>query len=194
MYGWKMQRWLMVTAACTQIWAWSPATAADAALEPFFGSWACTRVSVAGAPATLDVRADDLDVAIQRDGDGFRVRWTDFERTADRSYARRVVDARFTPTARTGVYAYDEDEPSLLGRLFAAPATGNPLEGDTLLWARVDGPTLTVYSLALTEEGGFDLDKYARSVTEDTMQLVHTRRSEDPPQLVVRGQLEPSGD
>jgi hypothetical protein len=47
---------------------------------------------------------------------------------------------------------------SLLSSLFADPAVGNPLEGDTLLWARLQDDALHVYSLAIDPGGGFALE------------------------------------
>ena len=82
---------------------------------------------------------------------------------------------------------------SLLSRLFADPATGNPLEGETLLWARLGGPTLIVYSLAIGSDGGFDLDRYARTLTDDGMTVRYTRRIENDLLLTVEGRLEAAG-
>lgn len=189
-----MRRWSIPIAVGMLVGSWATDGAAQVPLEHFYGSWQGTALSSEEAPDGLEVRPEDLNVTIRADGNGFRVRWTALERTGDDAYARRAADARFAPTERAGVYAYDEGSPSLLGRLFASPATGNPLEGETLLWARLEGPTLTIYSLGLTDDGGFDLDTYARTLTDDAMEIVHTRRSEDPPLLVVRGELEPSGD
>ena len=82
---------------------------------------------------------------------------------------------------------------SLFSSLFADPATGNPLEGETLLWARLAGSTLTVYSLAIDAQGGFDLDRYARTLTDEGMAVRYTRRIENDVILTVEGRLEPAG-
>lgn len=172
-----------------------PALADDAGLARFFGQWQGVEIEVSD-PA-LDLEPDHLDVTITGAEDGFRVRWTALERGLEES-ARipRRLDARFRETGRAGVYAFATEPGSLLSRLFAAPATGNPLEGETLLWARIEDDTLIVYSLALTLDGGFDLDRYARTPSgEDgaAMHLVHERRSEHRV-VVIEGRLRREGD
>ena len=106
---------------------------------------------------------------------------------------REKAEASFTPTDRPGVYAFDAGDESLFSSLFADPATGNPLEGETLLWARLAGPTLTVYSLAIDAQGGFDLDRYARTLTDEGMAVRYTRRIENDVILTLEGRLEPAG-
>lgn len=188
-----MQRWLCLVAVCAQMLCVPSLRAADASLERFYGNWQGADLEVHAAAAKLEPTAGDLDVAIQPDGDGFRVRWTTFQRGPRGRPERQALEARFGPTDRAGVFAFDQEQRSLLGRLFAAPATGNPLRGETLLWARLQDAALNLYSLGLTEEGGFDLNRHVWTLTDDGMSVTHTRRTEQGEVTRIEGRLQPAG-
>lgn len=168
------------------------ARADESALKPFLGSWQGAEVGSSGGEA-LDLKPKDLDLRIAADNGGFRIVGTGFARGKDGRLSRETLEATFSPTERPGVYAFSAGEKSLLGRLFADPATGNPLKGETLLWARLDGRTLTVYSLAIDRRGGFDLDRYARTLTDDGMTVLYTRRIENDRIFTIEGRLRAAG-
>ncbi len=171
------------------------AVADEAAISRFFGQWHGVEVGTGGPDHGLSLLPKDLDVDIQGDGNGFLLSWTGLRRDEQSGgeFVRDAVDAKFVPTERPGVFAFEPGGSSLLSRLFADPATGNPLKGETLLWARLDGPTLTVYSLAINSHGGFDLDRYARTLSEDGIHVHYTHRMENDQVLTVEGQLKPAG-
>jgi hypothetical protein len=171
-----------------------PAAAGDVSLESFHGQWRATEAAVEGDALDLEVRPGDLNTTLTVERGGFRLRWTALERDqATGTFARREAEATFKATNRPGVFAYDEQQTSLLGRLFASPATGNPLEGETLLWARLDGPTLIVFSLGLTNRGGFDLHRAAHTLEDGVISLDHVVETEDRGRTTIRGRLQPAG-
>jgi hypothetical protein len=183
--------WRHIVLATGLALASTTVAAEDARIDAFKGDWHGTEVSASDQTVTL--APVDLDIRLQVQGSGFHMAWTGFERQADGRLARQAVDASFTPTNRPGVFAFDPGKPSLLSRLFADPATANPLKGETLLWARLEGPTLTVYSLAIDDHGGFDLDRYARTLTDHGMTVRYTHRVENDRILTVEGRLERAG-
>lgn len=171
----------------------APAAADDATIEDFTGSWQGAELEVSGDAGDLTLEPADLDVQIERDGAGFRMRWTSLARQDGGALARQDIDARFTPTDRPGVYAFTPGRSSLLSRLFADPETGNPLEGDALLWARLAGTTLTVYSLAIDYHGGLELDRYARTLSEDGLDVRYSHRMENDRILTIEGRAAAGG-
>jgi hypothetical protein len=172
----------------------APAAAADVALKDFHGQWRAADAAVEGEGLGIDIRPEDLNLTITVEDGGFRLRWTALERNRDTgAFARRDTEVRFKPTERPGVFAYDEQQGSLFGRLFASPATGNPLEGETLLWARLTGATLIVYSLGLTNRGGFDLHRTAQTLEDGSMSLEHIIDIEDGVRTTIRGRLQSAG-
>lgn len=172
----------------------SPGVAAqDAALEDFAGSWRGAEVQVGGDASGLMLEADDLDVQIDSEGSGFRISWTGLAREDGGALAPQASEAGFVPTERPGVYAFEPSGSSLLSRLFADPATGNPLAGETLLWARLAGDTLTVYSLAVDDRGGFELGRYARTLRDGGLDVQYTLRLENDRVVTVEGRAELGG-
>jgi hypothetical protein len=104
------------------------------------------------------------------------------------------MDATFAPTDVPGVFAFAPSSGSLLSSLFADPAVGNPLEGDTLLWARLQDDTLHVYSLAIDPSGGYALEHSTGQLTGDGMVTRYELRSENDRIVAVKGRLERAGD
>lgn len=170
-----------------------PAAANDATIEDFAGSWHGAEVEVSGDAGGLTLEPADLNMEIERDGAGFRMRWTSLGREDGDTLERQEIDARFTPTHRAGVYAFAPGGSSLLSRLFADPETGNPLEGDALLWARLAGTTLTVYSLAVDYHGGLELDRYACTLRADGLDVRYSHRMENDRVLTIEGRMAAGG-
>jgi hypothetical protein len=167
------------------------AAADDRSIRDFEGEW--HGVEVRTNDQNLKATPQDLDFRLSPEGDGFHMEWITFERTADGGLERQKADASFAPTDRPGVFAFRPGKTSLFSRLFGDPATANPLEGKTLLWARLDGATLTVYSLAIDDHGGFDLNRCARTLADRQMTVQYTRRSANDVILTLEGRLEKAG-
>lgn len=157
-------------------WSSLAALAADrSSIEAFVGSWRGQK-----APSATDALPPDmLSLDVQEGADGFRISWLDLGSRNRGNVGVDKLDASFSATNRAGVFEYAPTSSSLLTRMFASPKTGNPLKGETLLWARVDGPTLTVYSMKIDLNGGFDLDHYSWTRIEDKLQLSFKKRTED---------------
>jgi hypothetical protein len=68
------------------------------------------------------------------------------------------VEASFVPAQNPGVF-----RPASGGimSVFGGDGVGDPLNGKPLLWARSQGPRLVVYMLAVGDNGGYALDRYA---------------------------------
>jgi len=184
-------RWRHVAVAGLAL-ASATASADDPSLADFDGAWQGTELQISGDVRGLVLEPGDLDVQIETGPGGFRISWTGLARQAGGDLARHEFDASFDLTDRPGVYAFEPGQTSFFG-LFADPATGNPLEGETLLWARLAGSTLTVYSLAITLDGGFDLDRYARTLGDGGMDVHYTHRMENNRVVTIDGRLAPKG-
>ncbi len=186
-------KWRLILVATSLALASASAAANDTRIDDFYGNWQGVELQVTGADGVMAPTAKDLNVELRRADAGFEMSWIAFEREAGGVLKRHKFEASFTPTDRPGVFAFNPGKPSLLSRLFADPATGNPLKGETLLWARLEGGTLTVYSLAIDHHGGFDLDRYARTLTDGGMTVRYTHRIENDLMLTIEGRLEKAG-
>jgi hypothetical protein len=185
--------WRQALAAMVLLTA--PLTArADAQLENFLGEWRGVEVSVEGTEPAPKLAPADLDMAITEEHGGFRVRALGLGRESDGTLVPRQIEATFSPTETPGVFAFDPGEGGLLSRLFADPSVGNPLEGDTLLWARVAGDTLHLYSLAIDPKGGYALGQSIGQLTEDGMLTIYELRLENDRIVTVEGLLQRAGN
>lgn len=169
----------------------TPVAADGASIRDFAGDW--HGVEVHASDPKISVAPGDLDLKLNPEDDGFHLDWTTFERASDGQLQRQKAEASFAPTDRPDVFAFRPGSRSLFSRLFADPAIANPLKGDTLLWARLDAATLTVYSLAIDDHGGFDLNRYARTLTDHGMTVRYTHRIENDVILTIEGRLEKAG-
>jgi hypothetical protein len=175
------------------ILAASPALGQGGLPASFHGDWQGEELTVEDGSPDLKVTAEDLNVRIEANDSGFRMRWTALSRKEPGDpLARRAVEARFEPTDRPGVFAFDPEQSSMLLSLFGDPATSNPLEGEPLLWARLDGETLSVYGLAINPDGGFDLYQHVRALTGEGMTVRHTHRTEREA-VILKGRLVRAG-
>jgi hypothetical protein len=174
------------------ILAATPVSGQDGLPAGFHGGWQGVEVTVHDGAARFEATAEDLNVRITPDDGGFRMSWTALAReSSDGSLARQPVEARFTPSDRPGVFIFDPEQSSLLLRLFGDPSTSNPLEGEPLLWARLEGRTLSVYGLSVTPEGGFDLYQHVRTLAGDALTARHTHRTERGV-ITLEGRLVPA--
>jgi hypothetical protein len=172
----------------------SPAFGQDGLPAEFYGDWQGKEVTASEGSDAVEVTAEDLSVRIEADETGFRMHWTALEREkVGGPLVRRPIEARFVPTDRPGVFAFEPEDSSMLLSLFGDPATNNPLEGEPLLWARFDGKALSIYGLVINPEGGFDLYQHVRRLTGDGMTVRQIHRTEDKA-VILDGRLVRVGD
>jgi hypothetical protein len=187
-------RWRRALAMTAVLVGPGAASADQMTIKDFFGRWRGTEVSVNPAEQAPKLAPPDLDMTITGEDGGFRIRALALGRERDGTLVARPLDASFTPTNVPGVFAFAPQTGSLLSSLFADPAVGNPLKGDTLLWARLQDDTLHVYSLAIDRAGGFALEHSTGQLTEDGMLARYELRSENDRIASVEGRLERTGD
>lgn len=166
----------------------SAATANDG-IERFFGSYVGS-----GTAERLDTKTTeqrDLDVTIEGYKDnGFTIKWitvmrgADGERTGE-GVKRRAIEEHFVPYAdRKGVYI---DAPS--GGLFSKAELPNPLKGEPMRWAAIDGDTFSVYSMAITDTGASELQVYHRTLTDKGLKIAFLRMHDETVLVRVTGEL-----
>lgn len=164
-------------------------------IRDFFGMWAGVSVTENGLGSGLSVGIQDLDTAIRRHGDGFRICWTTL-RAQDEGEPIRT-DWRF-------VFKLDAGR-----RTWRATEAGNDLTTRRGVWANLRGRTLTIFGIITNEDGYSNLHIYDRTIDESGMRLDFLRtdrsqvlrrlsgrlkRAEDPAVLAVTEQTSHTGD
>jgi hypothetical protein len=183
--------WRRIVAMVTLL---APGVATAAEIDDFFGDWRGVELSVDGSENLPDLAPADLDMAIAEHGDGFRIEAIALARDAEGVLEPRRFEATFAPTDTPGLFAFEPGGGSLLSSLFADPAVGNPLKGDTLLWARLAEDALHVYSLAIDDQGGFALEHSSGRLTSNGMETRYLLRLENERIVTIEGHLARAGD
>ncbi len=179
-------KWTIAAIASVLVAVAAPAMGEQpaAGLEQFFGRYQGTGIVESSDENGGSMSLRNLDVVIARaPDDGFRVQWTALIRRLNGnvpSYVRKAVRQSYFPIDRPGVYRGAE--------------SGDPMAGESLNWARISGQTLTVYQLVRSDEGGFEVLSYERTLTDGGMHLVFRRLSDGEEVRTVEGALKRVGD
>ena len=187
-------RWRRALAATALLVSPCAASADQVAIGDFVGEWRGAEVNIDAPDQVPKLVPSDLDMTITEANGGFQIRALALGREPDGTLAARALQAAFAPTEVPGVFAFDPGSGSLLSSLFADPAVGNPLKGDTLLWARLQDDTLHVYSLAIDPAGGFALEHSTGRLTDAGIVAKYELRSQNDWVATVEGRLERAGD
>ena len=126
----------------------------------------------------------DIGVRITRFESGFTGDWSTVAQNANGEAERTEYSVNFLPTPRKHIFAS-----AMAPNLFGKQVPLNPLEGEPFMWARITGPTLSVYAMFVTESGGHDMQIYERTLTEAGMRLRIQRLRDEMPYRVVTGTL-----
>ena len=138
-----------------------------------------------------EIEERDLDVTIESfKDDGFTLKWITVVRGANgartgEDVKRREVEENFVPVE-------DKENVFILaptGELFQKSELPNPLLGEAVRWAAIKGNDMTVYSLAINETGGSELQVYRRSLTEKGMDITFMRLQDEDVKVRMSGTL-----
>jgi hypothetical protein len=157
------------------------ADAADQAVAQFFGDYVGR--SIASPDGSLSPR--DLSIEIKPYGDsGFRLAWTTVIRDAS-GPRHRAYSIAFIPSARSGIFA------SAMRRdAFGHSEPLDPLRGEPYVWADIEGRTLRVHALLITDDGGYEMQVYRRTLTADGMTLEFSRNQNGKELKTIYGDLQ----
>ena len=138
----------------------------DHPIEPFVGRY--IGHDIASNDPSFSSR--DAAVAIRKKGDGFIVDWSTTTHLPTGKVKRKSYSIHFRPTNRGSIFAS-----AMRKNKFGAPVPLDPLKGEPYVWARIVDKTLTVYALLVTDEGGYEMQVYERTVTASGLELLFTR-------------------
>ncbi len=153
--------------------------AQDLSIAAFFGIWKGNALSESELSTYFRLTERDLDVIIRPTHRGFAITWTTVLRQkgdpANPEIRRKSTSLSFVRTERSNVWR--------------AATSGDPLAGYRLAWARVKGPTLTVTSLVIEDDGGFEMQIYRRTLSGLGMALEFVRLDDGETVRTAKGRL-----
>lgn len=92
---------------------------------------------------------------------------------------------RFIPTRRDNIYSAASRQD-----MFGKQVPIDPISGkDPYYWARITGKTLSVYNIIINDDGGYEMQVYHRTLTDDGMKVEFQRIRDGAPQRSVSGVL-----
>jgi hypothetical protein len=176
------QRWLRLLSPSLLLLALvAPASAADPDYARFFGEY--EGVAISGGSGKTDTR--DIRARIGPTSKGFTVNWLMTIHRASGTDKRVEYTMTFLPTKRDSVYSA-----AMSLDAFGNAVPLDPMKGDPYVWARIEGPTLTIYALTVTDHGGYDLQVFDRKlVPGGGMDLKYSRIVDGQVQRTVTGRL-----
>jgi hypothetical protein len=155
---------IFVSSMLLALWA-SFAQAAE--VKDFVGSYA-------GSADLVDVDGTttprDMSVKIEETRDGFRVKWTSATHKADGRIKEKAYSIDFLPSERDGIYSA-----AMTRNVFGHAVQLDPMKGEPFVWGRIEGDTLTVYSLFVDDAGGYELQQFDRTLAEGGLLLDFSR-------------------
>lgn len=143
---------------------WANALHAD--IARFIGDYSGT-AEVETYDGTMAKR--DMSVSISATDKGFSLRWnsTTYRDGTAKTKSYRIA---FVPSDRPDVYAA-----AMTKNVFGHQVPLDPMKGEPYVWARITGDTLTVYSLYVTDTGGYELQQFDRTLSDGGLDLEFTR-------------------
>ncbi len=161
-----------------------PAPAAERSIKNFFGTYVGRSISNVGE----GLSQRDLNVVIKKHKNGFTLDWTTVTRKADGKVKSKSYSINFRATQRSGIYAS-----AMRNNVFGGAEPLDPLKGDPYVWAGIKGDTLTVHALLITDDGGYEMQVYERTLTEEGLSLKFSRNRDGVPLRRITGTLKKTG-
>ncbi len=131
-----------------------------------------------------DLTKRDLTVKIKPRRAGFSLTWVSVTHKSDGTLKRKSYTVQFKPERKSGLYGS-----AMRTDMFGNQVPMDPLKGEPYVWARISGDSLFVYAMLITEEGGYEMQVYERTLTLNGMQLTYSRVRNGEIMRTVRGTL-----
>ncbi len=132
------------------------------AIEAFYGRWIGKGITENTGIEFVD---RELDITVEPTERGFTLVWK-LSRTSRKKGGDQVrhwsITVPFVQTDKNGIYRME--------------GSSDLVSGSSYRWARIDGRVLVVHSIAISDEGVLEHQRYVRTLlANDEMQLRYTR-------------------
>jgi hypothetical protein len=131
-------------------------------IAPFVGEYA----GYASVERDGQTERRNMSVEIQEQKKGFSIKWETMIHTAEGNTRKKSYNISFRSSQREGIYAS-----AMKTNVFGHEVPLDPLAGEPYVWARIRGDTLTVHSLHIDESGGYEIQRYDRTLVPEGLKL-----------------------
>lgn len=113
----------------------------------------------------------DMSVTISELDEGFTVQWSSVTYRDDGRSKEKSYRIDFVPADRgDGIFAA-----AMRRNVFGHAVQLDPMKGEPYVWSRIHSDTLTVYSLFVSEDGGYEMQQFDRTLVDGGLEL-HFKR------------------
>lgn len=112
----------------------------------------------------------DMSVTIKTTKKGFSVQWTSTTHKSDGRIKEKSYSIGFVPSDRDNVFAA-----AMQKNVFGHEVQLDPMKGEPYVWARINGDTMTVFSLFVDDDGGYEIQQFDRTLAEGGLTLEFSR-------------------
>ena len=162
------------------VWSAAPGQAQDKPFSAFFGEYEGS--SISSTEQGLSKR--DLSVSIKSKGKGFTLKWTTITHKPGGKAKRKTYSIDFRPSGRPNIFAS-----AMRKNKFGGSVPLDPLKGEPYVWGRLQGSTLTVQALMITDDGGYEMQVYKRTLTATGLDLTFSRIRDGEQLKLIKGTL-----
>ncbi len=141
--------------------------AAASGITPFVGDYVGS-AELVDADGTSTPR--DMSVSISELKTGFNVSWSTTTYKSDGRVKEQKYSIDFRPTDRNEVFSA-----AMKRDVFGHEVPLNPMKGEPFVWGRIKGDTLTVFSLFIDDNGGYELQQFDRTLADGGLDLSFSR-------------------
>ncbi|MGB3244711.1 MAG: hypothetical protein WBB25_09260 [Sulfitobacter sp.] len=126
----------------------------------------------------------NLSTTIAPTKNGFSVTWTSVVYRSDGRHTVKSYTIEFLPSDRENIFGS-----AMKTNVFGKQIPLDPLQGEPFVWSRLDGDTLSVFSLFIDDVGQYDMQEYHRTLAEGGLDLRFVRLSKGQLQKEIRAFL-----
>jgi len=116
------------------------------------------------------VQQRDMSTTIEPSRDGFVLSWTSVTYRSDGRTKQQTYMIEFVPSYRDNIF-----QSAMKANLFGKAAPLDPMKGEPYVWARLDGDTISVYSLFIDEDGAYEIQEFNRTLVAGGLDLFFRR-------------------
>ena len=148
--------------------------------KAFYGRYVGSSVS----EDSTQIQKRDIDVTIKPYKRGFNITWSTITHRSGKQPKKSISSINFRLSGRQNVFG------SAMGKdKFGNEIPLDPLKGNPYVWAIIDGKTLTVNSLLVFEDGGYEIQTYERTLIDGGMSLDFSRVRNGDVLKKIKGKL-----
>ncbi len=109
----------------------------------------------------------DMSTTIKATKAGFVLSWTSVTYKGDGRTKTKTYTIEFSPSQRDNIY-----KSAMKTNVFGKETPLDPLQGEPFVWARLEGETLSLFSLFINDAGEYEVQEFHRTLVDGGLDLV----------------------